>query len=612
MMDLKNPILLGPVQNQEHHMNGVVARRNNFNEPILGFLEQAYEEFGRLTGRHYGFITEYKTEDADTVFVSLGCAADNIEAACDYLREQRNAKVGSIHINVIRPFPEAAVINALRGKKNVIILERTDEGLAGDNPLARDIRVALGKANEVTKFGGELPALTPEETPRLFRGAYGIGSRDFRPEHTLGAYEFATGHNQAQGRQERGGRRNLSSSSAWIILTRSSARTRRRCCPDKAIAVRFHSIGGWGMITTGKNLGEIIGEFGELLSHQNPTYEADGRLKEKLFVMANPKYGSEKKGAPTNYYLTVAREQIKVNCELNHVDVVLCCDPKAFTHTNPLEGIKKGGCLVWESSDTPEVAWQRVPAQHRKFVIDNNIRVFILPGFDIAKKATTQPELQLRMQGNSFLGAFFQVSPFLKDNGITEEQFSETVRKQYVKKFGRFGDAVVTSNMTVMTEGFSRVQEIKYRRVQRPRPFLDAQPARRASQCRPAHPDRRLRHVLRQRRHPDARRTDAALSVPEARDVRQGIPRRPRLSPARRCAGVARRDGERHGRDAVQVCRAPRDAGLHRRKLHAMHGVHHGLPRHRAAEHVAGRRDGFENRRELLRHRQRRTRKIHR
>ena len=43
MMDLKNPILLGPVQNQEHHMNGVVARRNNFNEPILGFIEQLNE-----------------------------------------------------------------------------------------------------------------------------------------------------------------------------------------------------------------------------------------------------------------------------------------------------------------------------------------------------------------------------------------------------------------------------------------------------------------------------------------------------------------------------------------------------------------------------------------
>jgi pyruvate-ferredoxin/flavodoxin oxidoreductase len=461
MMDLKSPILLGPVQNQEHHMNGVVARRNNFNEPILKFLEQAYVDFGHLTGRHYGLIAEYKTEDAETVFVSLGCAADNIEAACDYLREQRNAKVGSIHINVIRPFPEAAVINALRGKKNAIIIERTDEGLAGDNPLARDIRVALGKANEAVKFGGGLPALKPAETPRLFRGAYGIGSRDFRPEHSLGAYEFATGAaKRADGRGAADGETyfTLGIDHPYSVISKDTP----SLLPQNAIAVRFHSIGGWGMITTGKNLGEIVGEFGELLSHQNPIYDTDGRVKEKLFIMANPKYGSEKKGAPTNYYLTVAPAQIKVNCELNHVDVVLCCDPKAFTHTNPLEGIKKGGCIVWESSDTPETAWLRIPSQHRRFVKENNIRVFILPGFDIARKATDRTELQLRMQGNSFLGAFFRVSPFLKDNGITEEQFHETVRKQYVKKFGRFGDAVVTSNMTVMTEGFSRVVEIKY------------------------------------------------------------------------------------------------------------------------------------------------------
>src|SRR5256886_7531284 len=66
MMDLKNPILLGPVQNQEHHMNGVVARRNNFNEYILKFLQQAYEEFGHLTRRFYHLATECKTEDAET------------------------------------------------------------------------------------------------------------------------------------------------------------------------------------------------------------------------------------------------------------------------------------------------------------------------------------------------------------------------------------------------------------------------------------------------------------------------------------------------------------------------------------------------------------------
>ena len=461
MMDLKNPLLLGPVQNQEHHMNGVVARRNNFNEPILKFIEDAYAEFGKLTGRKYGVLSQYKCDDADTVFVSLGCAAENVEEACDYLRDQRNAKAGSIHVNVIRPFPEAAIINALRGKKNVIIIERTDEGLAGDNPLARDIRTALGKALEAHLYQGQVPSMKPEEMPRLFRGAYGIGSRDFRPEHTLGAYEFAIGQSKRKdGKGSADGETFfvLGVDHPYAVISKDTP----SLLPEGAIAVRFHSIGGWGMITTGKNLGEIIGDFGNYLTDKDPQYDADGRVIPKLWIMANPKYGSEKKGAPTNYYLTVARDRIKVNCELNHVDVVLCCDPKAFTHTNPLEGLNKGGALVWESSDTPETAWQRIPDKHRQFVRDNHIRIYILPGFDIARKATDKPELQLRMQGNSFLGAFFKVSPFLKDNGISEELFHETVHQQYVKKFGRFGDAVVKSNMDVMMGGFAQVREIKY------------------------------------------------------------------------------------------------------------------------------------------------------
>ncbi len=462
MMDLKAPILLGPVQNQEHHMNGVVARRDNFNEPILGFLEQAYEEWGELTGRRYGLVDQYRCEDADTVFVSLGCAAENIEEACDYLREQRNAKVGSIHINVIRPFPQAAVIEALRGVKNVIVIERTDEGMAGDNPLGRDIRTALNRALETHKVGaGTVPALSPEETPRLFTGSYGIGSRDFRPEHTLGAYEFATSAAARQdGRAAADGESyfTLGIDHPYAVISKDTP----SLLPAGAIAVRFHSIGGWGMITTGKNMGEIVGSFGHHIAEANPEYDEEGRLKEKLFIMANPKYGSEKKGAPTNYYLTVAPQRIRVNCELNHVDVVLCCDPKAFTHTNPLAGVNQGGCLVWESSDTPETAWERIPKQYRDYVKDNGIRVFILPGFEIARAATERPDLQLRMQGNSFLGAFFRVSSFLQDHDIGEGEYESVIRKQYEKKFGRFGEAVVESNMTVMKEGFSRVTEIDY------------------------------------------------------------------------------------------------------------------------------------------------------
>ena len=469
MIDLAHPILLGPVQNQEHYMNGVIARRNNFYEPILGMLEDAYKDFGELTGRHYGLLREYKTDGADTVFVSLGSAAENIEAAIDYLETTRNERVGSIHVNVIRPFPEEAIAKALKGKKNVIILERTDEALAGDNPLTRDVRAALHRALECHKLGGVegQTAISEEEMPRIFSGSYGLGSRDFRPEGILGAYEFATDQRtRTDGRRAFDGETYFTLGIEHPYEVRSDHRP--SLLPDDAIAVRLHSIGGWGMITTGKNLGAIIGTLGEAIAERKGERDRFGQMREALHVSANPRYGSEKKGAPTAYFLVVAPKRIRVNCDLQHVNVVLCCDPKAFTHSNPLDGMADGGAFVWESDQTPEGAWRHIPKHLRQQIIDKKIRLFTLPGFDIARNATDRHDLQLRMQGNAFLGAFFGVSSFLNDNDIDKAHFEQLVRAQYDKKFGRFGEAVVESNMTVMTEGFSRVTPIPYGDVDAP------------------------------------------------------------------------------------------------------------------------------------------------
>ncbi len=448
MIDLANPLLLGPVQNQEHYMQGIVARRNNFIEPILEMLEAAYKDFGELTGRNYGLISEYSTADAETVFVSLGSAAENIEAAVDYLRQTRGAKVGSIHVNVIRPFPEAAIVKALRGKKNVIILERTDEGMSGDNPLGRDIRTALSKAH-----------VRDAEMPRILSGTYGLGSRDFRPEHIIGAYEYS------QGEIARKDGKTIADDAMFLVLgidhpySVIGAET-PSLLPEGAVAVRFHSIGGWGAITTGKNLGAIIGDLNDLLYDRDRVVDELGNPKEIIHVSANPKYGSEKKGAPTSYFMVAAKDRIRVNCDLRHVNVVLCCDPKAFTHCNPLDGMAEGGSLVWESEETGEQAWERLPIWARRQIIDKKIRVFTLPGFKIAREATDRGDLQLRMQGNAFLGAFFAVSPLLDEFQISQDKYREVVHKQYVKKFGKLGDAVVQSNMEVMTKGFELVAEI--------------------------------------------------------------------------------------------------------------------------------------------------------
>lgn len=466
LYDTKNPLLLGPVQNQEHYMNGIAARKNTVYELVLGFFEQAYDEFAKLTGRNYGLISEYNTKDADTVFIALGSAAENIEAGIDYIKKRDGINIGIIHINVIRPFPEKAIINALKGKKNVIILERSDSQASGDNPLTRDIKSALYKAleNSKTNAHDNLPSMTNAEMPQIFSGVYGLGSRDFRPEDILGAYEYVVkGKKRQDGFSAKDGKSffYLGINHPYNVVSDDKP----SLLPDKAIAIRFHSIGGWGAITTGKNLSEILGDMGNYIKLR----DFPNQDKEVLHISANPKYGSEKKGAPTNYFLVVAPERVRVNCDLKHVDVVLCCDPKAFTHTNPIEGLKEGGALIWESDETdPAKAWERIPKSRRAEIIQKKIKIYVLNGFGIAREATTKPELQLRMQGNSFLGAFFKVSSFLSDNNIPTTEFEKVVEKQYQKKFGKLGEAVIKSNMKVMDDGFNKIMEVPYGDINAP------------------------------------------------------------------------------------------------------------------------------------------------
>jgi pyruvate-ferredoxin/flavodoxin oxidoreductase len=426
------------------------------------FLEDAYKDFGELTGRHYGLLSQYKTDDTDTVFVSLGSAAENIEAAVDYLRETRGVTVGSIHVNVIRPFPEAAIVAALKGKKNVIILERTDEALSGDNPLGRDIRTALSKAiqTEGRPAAEGLPTLSSTKSPRSTPAPTASARATSAP--STSSAPTSSPPPAAPARTARP----LADGVNFIVLGIDHPYAvvgdeTPSLLPEGAVAVRFHSIGGWGAITTGKNLGAIIGDLNDLLYERDGLKDDFGNPKEVIHVSANPKYGSEKKGAPTSYFMVAAKDRIRVNCDLRHVTVVLCCDPKAFTHTNPLDGMAGRRLAGLGIGRGRRAGLGTCPMWARKQIIDKNIRVFTLPGFAIAKKATDRGDLQLRMQGNAFLGAFFAVSSLLEEFGITQEQYREVVYKQYVKKFGKLGDAVVQSNMEVMMQGFEQVKEIK-------------------------------------------------------------------------------------------------------------------------------------------------------
>ena len=324
MMDPYHPVMSGVVQNQDSYMKGKVAQRA-YTDKVEQNLVAAMEEFYTLTGRKYGLISEYKMEDAEVAIVGLGSMIETAESAVDYLRKEKNIKAGIVHVTSFRPFPGKEIVEKLKNVKAISVLERMDNPLAESNPLTMEIKAAFA----------DFASHDKENTikiPAIYSGSAGLGSRDVRPDDIMATVEnmikndkkyFALGidHELA-----------LSTGESTDVRT------------EGTFSMRGHSVGGYGSVTTNKVIATIVAELFD------------------MYVQAYPKYGSEKKGLPTTYYLTVSPNRIKTHNELEFVEFVPLNDVNAFNLANPLKGLQPGGILFVQTPKTsPEEIWTDIP-----------------------------------------------------------------------------------------------------------------------------------------------------------------------------------------------------------------------------------------------------------
>jgi pyruvate-ferredoxin/flavodoxin oxidoreductase len=452
LVDVHNPGLTGGVQNQPDFQAGSADHRTHFVADVPRFVRQAMAEYGALTGRHYQPVQTWQCEDAEVVLVGLGSVTDDAEAVATHLRGQ-GKKVGVIAVKLLQPFPEAELVAALSGKKAVTVLERSDQTL-----LTTLVTQALFKAGE--NVAGErhpgIPALA--SIPRLTTAIFGLGAHDLQPRHLVAACE-----NMLSGRclrfvylgsqffardpaprvaelQER-----LRAAYPETELMSLEVGANPRLLPDGAFRIRFHSVGGYGTIATGKLLTDILA--GVLGMHSKSA----------------PKYGSEKSGAPTNYYITLSPEPIKItNADLEDVEIVISPDHRVFAHANPLRGLASGGTFIMQSALAPEELWRELPAEARATIEERQIRFFVVDAFAVAKKHAPRPELETRMMGIAFIGAVAGHVDRITA-GASADAMLNRIRQQIGKKFGAKGGAVVDGNMAVIREGIEATRRVDYR-----------------------------------------------------------------------------------------------------------------------------------------------------
>ncbi len=426
LMDPANPIMSGVVQNQDSYMKGKIAQRW-FYDQVDPALQDAFEEFYRKTGRRYDFIDAYRCEDAEYILVGMGSYMETAQITVDFLRDEKGIKAGCLNIYCFRPFPARRIVEALKDCTAFTVIERMDDPLSTTgNHLTREIKAAFCDA--MLAQGGQEQI---ERIPRIYHGAAGLGSRDVRPGDIGAIFDNMIGDGQdffCIG---------IKHTLALDITDDPDLR------PTGAFSMRGHSVGGFGSVTTNKVIATIGGQvFGK-------------------DVQAYPKYGSEKKGLPTTYYLTIADSHIFSHAELEHVDLIVLNDTTALLSGNPLAGMVDGGAIFMQSHFTESGdVWQRIPAHHKKMIHNKKLRVFFIDMVKIAREVASVADLEMRMQGIVLLGGFLKLTPFSKDSGMSDEEVYRGVEKALRKYFGKRGEQVVQDNLTCVKRGFSEMQEI--------------------------------------------------------------------------------------------------------------------------------------------------------
>jgi len=420
LFDPAEGLMTGVVENQDSYMKGRIGQRAYY-ALIPAALREAMEAWTRLTGRPYAFVAPYRTEDASEIVVAMGTIADTAVGVVDALRA-RGRPVGCVAVTSFRPFPARELAQALANARTVGVIERTDEPAAADNPLTRETKAALFDA-----------AAEGVMVPRVLSVSAGLGSRDVAPGDIAAVFDWLADHG------ERDRRFAVLNIRHPLALERVPLDLR----PPGAYSLRGHSIGGFGSVTTNKVLATLVGELFD------------------KWVQAYPRYGSEKKGLPTTYYLTIADAPIRLHAELDEVDFVPLHDVAAFGMGNPLAGLVDGGTVFVQSPlRDPEAIWASIPAPARAEILARRIRVTALDTVALAREHAPRPDLVVRMQGVALVGVFLRVAPFAERAGLDRAALMAAVRRQLTRFFGKRGGRVVEANLAVIEAAYDNLIDV--------------------------------------------------------------------------------------------------------------------------------------------------------
>lgn len=160
LLNTDDPHTVGPLELQDYYFETQKQRADAMMQAKEVYLEIG-KELSKITGREYPLFEKYQLDDAEAVIVVMSSTAGNTKAVIDKMRAA-GKRVGLLKLRLFRPFPYAEVANALKGRRDVAVLDRA-ESYGANAPLYAEIKGALYES---------------EAKPKIKSYIYGLGGRN--------------------------------------------------------------------------------------------------------------------------------------------------------------------------------------------------------------------------------------------------------------------------------------------------------------------------------------------------------------------------------------------------------------------------------------------------
>ncbi len=408
----EHPAMRGSHENGDIFFQHREACNTVYNQ-LPAVVEKYMKKINEKLGTDYGLFNYYGAPDAERVIVAMGSVCDVAEEVVDYLTAA-GEKVGLIKVRLYRPWVPSALINVIpKTVKKIAVIDRTKEPGALGEPLYLDVAATLREAgmNDIVLTGGRY-GLGSKDTPpsSIFAVFTELKKDDPKPRFTLGIVDDVTG------------------------LSLPEVKPAPITSAPGTVECKFWGLGGDGTVGANKNSTKIIGDHTD------------------KYIQSYFQYDSKKTGGVTISHLRFGDKPIKSPYYINQADFVACHNPSYVTKGfKMVQDVKPGGVFMINCQWTDEELEQRLNAEAKKYIADNNIQLYTINAIDKAI------EIGMGKRTNTILqSAFFKLA-----NVMPIDEAIDYMKQAAKKSYGKKGDAVVEMNYKAIDAGVDAVHKVE-------------------------------------------------------------------------------------------------------------------------------------------------------